>query len=102
MNIGMDEAHLNQGLLDFLQASPTPFHATRQLAEALEDKGYLRLREADAWALESGGRYYVTRNDSSIIAFKYGDSPLEQSGIRMFGAHTDSPCLKLKPNAYTG
>ncbi len=93
----MDEAHLNQGLLDFLQASPTPFHATRQLAGALEDDGYQRLQEADAWAVASGGKYYVTRNDSSIIAFRMGNVPLPQFGIRMIGAHTDSPCLKVKP-----
>ncbi len=94
----MDEVRLNQGLLDFLQASPTPFHATRQIAGALEARGYVRLQETDAWTVESGGSYYVTRNESSIIAFRMGHAPLAQAGLRMIGAHTDSPCLKVKPN----
>ncbi|WP_397449261.1 M18 family aminopeptidase [Pseudomonas sp. NA-150] len=88
---------LNQGLIDFLKASPTPFHATASLAQRLEAAGYLRLDERDTWSTEAGGRYYVTRNDSSIVAFKLGrHSPLI-GGIRLVGAHTDSPCLRVKP-----
>ncbi|CDF85457.1 M18 family aminopeptidase [Pseudomonas sp. QL9] len=91
-------ADLNQGLIDFLAASPTPFHATASLARRLEEAGYQRLDERDAWRTEAGGRYYVTRNDSSLIAFKLGrNAPLEH-GLRLVGAHTDSPCLRVKPN----
>ncbi|MCO5748799.1 hypothetical protein NHG58_28615, partial [Citrobacter freundii] len=83
-------AELNQGLIDFLKASPTPFHATASLARRLEAAGYRRLDERDAWHTETGGRYYVTRNDSSLIAIRLGRrSPLE-SGFRLVGAHTDS------------
>jgi aspartyl aminopeptidase len=88
---------LNQGLIDFLKASPTPFHATAALAQRLEAAGYQRLDERETWTTEANGRYYVTRNDSSIIAFKLGrHSPL-LGGIRLVGAHTDSPCLRVKP-----
>jgi len=88
---------LNQGLIDFLKASPTPFHATASLVQRLEAVGYQRLDERETWATEAGGKYYVTRNDSSIVAFKLGrHSPL-LGGIRMVGAHTDSPCLRVKP-----
>ncbi|MDO3385100.1 M18 family aminopeptidase [Gilvimarinus sp. SDUM040013] len=96
-----DTQSFNQGLLEFIAASPTPFHATRNMAEQLVAAGFVRLNEADSWSLQQGKRYFVTRNDSSIIAFCYGSTPLEKTGIRMFGAHTDSPCLKLKPNAYS-
>ncbi|WP_259753587.1 M18 family aminopeptidase [Pseudomonas sp. GCEP-101] len=89
---------LNQGLIDFLAASPTPFHATQALARRLEEAGYQRLDERDAWRTEAGGRYYVTRNDSSLIAFKLGTAPLLENGLRLVGAHTDSPCLRVKPN----
>ena len=65
-------AELNQGLIDFLKASPTPFHATASLARRLEAAGYRRLDERDAWHTETGGRYYVTRNDSSLIAIRLG------------------------------
>lgn len=88
---------LNHGLIDFLKASPTPFHATQTLVERLHAAGYERLDERDSWAPEPGGRYYVTRNDSSIVAVRMGRDTLER-GIRLVGAHTDSPCLKVKPN----
>lgn len=88
---------LNQGLIDFLKASPTPFHATRSLAQRLQAAGYKALDEREPWHTEAGGRYYVTRNDSSIIAFRLGNrSPLD-GGLRLVGAHTDSPCLRVKP-----
>ncbi len=89
----------NNGLLRFLRASPTPFHATSNLASRLMSAGFQLLREGDAWSLIPGNRYFLTRNDSSIIAFVYGKSDLLSSGIRMLGAHTDSPCLKVKPRA---
>ncbi len=90
-------AELNQGLIDFLKASPTPFHATASLVQRLEAAGYQRLDERETWHTEPNGRYYVTRNDSSIIAFKLGRASPLLAGIRMVGAHTDSPCLRVKP-----
>lgn len=84
-------------LLDFLQAAPTPWHATACMAERLEAAGYRRLQETDAWQLEPGERVYATRNDSSIVALQLPAAGL--SSLRMIGAHTDSPCLRLKPNA---
>jgi aspartyl aminopeptidase len=88
---------LNQGLIDFLKASPTPFHATASLAQRLDAAGYQRLDERAPWHTEAGGRYYVTRNDSAIIAFQLGKRPPIEAGIRLVGAHTDSPCLRVKP-----
>ncbi|HHO59841.1 MAG TPA: M18 family aminopeptidase, partial [Thiotrichales bacterium] len=85
------------GLLSFLQASPTQFHAVGEMAQQLDAAGFQRLREADAWSLQSKGKYYVTRNDASIVAFVL-NRPLPDNGFRMVGAHTDSPCLKVKPN----
>lgn len=85
------------GLLNFLDASPTPFHATHNLVRAFKAAGFSVLSETAKWRLRPGGRYCVTRNDSSIVAFTLGKKPLV-TGIRMVGAHTDSPCLKLKPN----
>ena len=89
---------LNQGLIDFLKASPTPFHATASLAQRLEAAGFQHLDERQSWAVEAGGRYYVTRNDSSIIAIQLGRRPVLEAGLRLVGAHTDSPCLRVKPN----
>lgn len=91
----MNKQDFNEGLLGFLDASPTPFHATQNMAMMFENAGFTQLDEVQKWNLEAGKKYYVTRNDSSIIAFTY---PKEAKNYTMVGAHTDSPNLKLKPN----
>lgn len=93
-----DINQFNQGLLDFIASAPTPFHAVTAMAGQLSDAGFKELAEADTWALEANQGYWVTRNSSSIIAFHTGTDAKFESGIRMVGAHTDSPCLKVKPN----
>jgi len=96
----MQDVEFVNGLIDFIKNSPTPFHAVEIMARVLERDGFTQLDEADQWSIKSGqqeGRYYVIRNDSSIIAFQL-NQPLADNGMRMVGAHTDSPCLKVKPN----
>ena len=87
---------ITQSLLDFIAKSPTQFHATQNLVAMFIDAGFEHLEEGNDWHCTPGKAYVVTRNDSSIIAFKQG-SDISQ-GIKMVGAHTDSPCLKIKPN----
>ncbi len=92
-------AGLNTGLCDFLRQSPTPFHAVKNISASLQAAGFQALSEGDAWQLDPSKAYYVTRNASSIIAFRTGSgNPIEQ-GFHMIGTHTDSPCLKVKPEA---
>ncbi|GAV19326.1 aspartyl aminopeptidase [Mariprofundus micogutta] len=93
----MQNEEFVNGLLDFIKRSPTPFHAVQTMVEKLENAGYKRLTEKESWDVNQQGRYFVTRNDSSIIAFRL-NRPLLEHGIQMVGAHTDSPCLKVKPN----
>lgn len=88
---------MQSALFDFITQSPTPFHATQNLASALTAAGFTELDERAAWQLEPAGQYFVRRNDSSIIAFRLGQRPLTKQGLRVIGAHTDSPCLKVKP-----
>ena len=92
----MDKSQFNQSLIDFLNAAPTPFHAVQVMADKLLDAGFKELHEENQWNTEPG-KYFVTRNQSSIIAFNMGSTELPKSGIRIVGAHTDSPCLKAKP-----
>ena len=92
----------NQSLLAFIAASPSPFHATKVMSEALAEVGFVPLREQDDWQLMPNQGYFVTRNESSIIAFHTGQDLGFSTGIRMVGAHTDSPCLKIKPNPELG
>ncbi len=93
----LSQSEFNDGLLDFLRASPTAFHATENIVNSLTAAGFTRLHEADAWQLVPGKRYFCVRNDSSVIAFVFGKKDLLETGIRFVGAHTDSPCLKVKP-----
>ncbi|GAB1268757.1 M18 family aminopeptidase [Aurantivibrio infirmus] len=88
----------NTGLLDFIQSSPSPFHAVESMIEKLENKGFQRLNPSQKWTLKKGQGYFLTRNDSSLAAFVYGRENIVESGIRLVGAHTDSPCLRVKPN----
>lgn len=94
----MSSENFNTELLGFLQSSPTPFHATENMARMLEEAGFQCLDEINAWDIEKNSRYFTTRNKSSLIAVKTGASKLAENGFRLAGAHTDSPCLKVKPN----
>ena len=93
---------INKGLLDYLKHSPTPFHAVGNIEKRLIEAKHQRLEEKDSWnlntsSLKAGKKYYLKRNDSSIIAFQIGQSQTIQDGFNMLGTHTDSPCLKVKP-----
>ena len=92
----ISDSSFEDGLLAFLARSPTPFHAVAGLRAALDQAGYRQLPEDADWTLATGEKCYVIRNQSSIVAFRTGDGL--DAGLRMVGAHTDSPCLKLKPS----
>lgn len=94
----MTSTDFDTGLLAYLDGAPTPFHAVAAARRLLEAAGFSALDERDSWRLGPGARHYVTRNGSALIAFVLGDRPCVDSGIRMVGAHTDSPCLKIRPH----
>ncbi|KAK3340488.1 peptidase M18 [Neurospora tetraspora] len=87
------------GFLDFVNGSPTPYHAVATSAALFEKAGFKLIRERDNWAsvVQPGGKYYLTRNGSSIVAFAVGGKWKPGNPIGMIGAHTDSPCLRVKP-----
>ncbi len=86
-----------QDLLDFIDSSPSPWHAVSTLENTILKHGYSRLDESEDWRLKPGGQYYVIRDGSSIIFFVCGAKPLNRTGFRIVGAHTDSPGLRVKP-----
>jgi aspartyl aminopeptidase len=87
-------------LLKFLDASPVNFLAVKQLTDALEKAGFRRVDPCEPLGdVKSGDRFYVTKNDSSVYAFRIGCRSLADAGFRMICAHCDSPTFRIKPNA---
>lgn len=87
-------------LLSFLDASPVNFLAVKNIADMLEAGGFRRLNPAlPIGTVNAGDRFFVTKNDSSIFAFRIGAKPLADVGFHMICAHADSPTFRIKPNA---
>jgi len=86
-----------EDLAAFLDRSPTPYHAAREVASRLDAHGFARLDEREAWSLRPGDRRYIVRGGSTIIAFIVGQKSPANAGFRVIGAHTDSPNLRVKP-----
>lgn len=83
-------------LMQFLKDSPTAWHAVENLSKKLLKEGFEQLHESAAWKLQGGGRYFVSRNGSTLCAFTIPHK--KPIAARVAGAHTDSPAFKLKPN----
>jgi len=89
-----------RGFCDFADEGASPFHGVENVAKRLREHDFKPLNERDAdWNLLNGGKYYFTRNQSSIVAFAIGRNFQPGNGFTILGAHSDSPCLILKPNS---
>lgn len=87
-------------LLSFLDASPVNFLAVKNIADTLAANGFRRINPAlPLGEVKSGDRFFVTKNDSSIYAFRIGNNPIADAGFHMICAHCDSPTFRIKPNA---
>ncbi len=95
MNKAIDFA---QDLIDFIYESPSAFHAVKSIKSIFLNNGYEQLCEGNRWELKKGGKYYVSRNDSAIVAFCVGTGLVAKKGFKIIGGHTDSPCFRIKPN----
>ena len=89
-----------QKLLDFIEKSPTSCHAARNIADKLVSAGYTELYEHEKWSLITGGKYFVMRNQSSVIAFAIPEDGIK--GFMIAAAHSDSPAFKIKTVAESG
>lgn len=83
-----------QNLIGFIEKSTDCYHAVKTVCERFEGEGFVRLREDERWTIAENGKYYVVRNDSSVIAFKTGRR--DYKSFLICASHTDSPCFKLK------
>lgn len=93
-----EELDFANDLIDFIHSSPSPFHAVANIKDILTSKGFSQLELAEKWDISKGGKYFLTRNDSAIIALVVGNGNVEEEGFRLVGAHTDSPSFRIKPS----
>lgn len=87
---------MNKKLLTFIENSPSCFHVIANIEKDLQSAGFVKLIEAEDWTITTGGRYYVTRNDSSLIAFQVPQK--KSKGFHIVATHCDSPTFKVKEN----
>lgn len=90
---------LAKELIEFVNESPTAYHATSTVKDILDKSGYKELKEIEKWNINKGEKYYLIKNDSALIAFEIGTGEIEEEGFRLIGAHTDSPTFKIKPKS---
>lgn len=88
--------NISQQLLEFIENSPTCFHAVQAMTDILSAEGFTELKENQKWHIENGGRYFVTRNGSSLTAFTVPFQ--EMKGMHIIASHSDSPSFKIKEN----
>ena len=89
---------ISEELIDFIKNSPTAFHAIDNISKRLKENGYEELLEGRRWNIKAGGKYFVTRNNSSIIALNIG-TKLDNYSFNVAASHSDSPTFKIKENA---
>ena len=95
------QQQFSEDLLKYLNDSPTAYHAVENAEQILKINNFQELKETDEWSLQKGGKYFLTKNQSGIIAFTVGDGNPASEGFRIIGAHTDSPNFKIKPGPCT-
>ena len=88
-----------QSFFDFISASPTAYHAVESVKMMLKSAGYTELFEGDKWELAADGKYFVTRNGTSIIAFRNKST---SSPFMIVASHSDSPCFRVKSSGFLG
>lgn len=92
------ELDFARNLLDFIYDSPTQFHAVDEVKNILKEKGFNELKSNERWNIEKNEKYFTTKNDSALVAFKTGNGEIEDNGFKIIGAHTDAPTFRIKPN----
>ncbi len=94
----MADLTLGDDLRAFSDASPSPSHTVAEMVRRLRDGGFTALSEENRWTLAPGDQRYVVRSGGSVVAFRVGSAAPSEAGLRLVGAHTDSPTFKVRPS----
>lgn len=94
----MEKLEFAEELLDFIEKSPSNYHAVENVRTLLKENGFIELSLRERWNVEKGKSYFTRQNDSSVVAFKVGMGELERDGFKLIASHTDFPNFKIKPN----
>ena len=94
----MNKLEFAKDLISFIDESPTNFHLVKNIKDILLENDFSELSLTERWDIKKGGRYFVIKNDSSVVAFIAGEGDLENEGFKLIGSHTDFPNFKIKPD----
>ena len=85
-------------VIEFIDECPSTYHVAKNCSDILEENGFERLIPQEKWHLKKGGKYYVKKSNSTVVAFTLGTDINLKKGFKIFGSHTDSPGFRIKPN----
>ena len=96
--IEMEVKSFAREVIEFIDESPSTYHVVKNCSDILEENGFERIMPREKWEIKKGGKYFFKKSSSTIIAFTVGENFDVKKGFKIFGAHTDSPCFRIKPN----
>ena len=96
--IEMEVKSFAREVIEFIDESPTTYHVVKNCSDILEENGFERIMPREKWYIKRGGKYFLKKSSSTIIAITVGKNFDVKKGFKIFGAHTDSPCFRIKPN----
>lgn len=96
--IEMEVKSFAREVVEFIDESPSTYHVVKNCSDILDENGFERIMPREKWEIKKGGRYFLKKSSSTIIAFTVGENFDMKNGFKIFGAHTDSPCFRIKPN----
>ena len=96
--IEMEVKSFAREVIEFIDESPSTYHVVKNCSDILEENGFEKVMPREKWELKKGGKYFLKKSSSTIIAITIGKNFDVRKGFKIFGAHTDSPCFRIKPN----
>ncbi|WP_314391550.1 M18 family aminopeptidase [Leptotrichia shahii] len=96
--IEMEVKSFAREVIEFIDESPSTYHVVKNCSDILDENGFERIMPREKWEIKKGGKYFLKKSSSTIIVFTVGENFDVKKGFKIFGAHTDSPCFRIKPS----